>query len=464
MSEQEQISPVMRELSVYIASALRRPLPAAVVEKSKHHILDTIAAMMSGSRLAPGRNAIAYVKTLGGVREACVVGSSIITTAVNAALANGMLAHADETDDSHAPSLTHPGCGIVPAALAMAERERRNGAALIRAVTLGYDIGCRLTQSLDAYEFRNDGHSTHSFGPLFGAAAAAGALAGLRELQVRHLLSFAAQQASGISCWMRDRKHVEKAFDFGGMPARNGVTAATMVAHGFTGVDDVFAGERNFFVAYGRKPDPNVLVRGLGATYEIMNTNIKRWSVGSPIQAPLDSLLDLIREHQIKAEDVERLVVRVAHQGANTVDNRAMPDICMQHMCAIMLIDGKVTFASSHDEKRMSDRQVLGLRERIELRGDDALSAAMPSRQGIVEISLRNGRQLRQHTRAVRGTAENPMTRAEVDEKSYDLMAPVIGKSRARKLCDAVWKLEKMRDVCSLRSLLRAWRLRNRGG
>ena len=456
MSEQEQISPVMRELSVYIASALRRPLPAAVVEKSKHHILDTIAAMMSGSRLAPGRNAIAYVKTLGGVKEACVVGSSIITTAVNAALANGMLAHADETDDSHAPSLTHPGCGIVPAALAMTERERRNGAALIRAVALGYDIGCRLTQSLDAYQFRNDGHSTHSFGPLFGAAAAAGALAGLRELQVRHLLSFAAQQASGISCWMRDRKHVEKAFDFGGMPARNGVTAATMVAHGFTGVDDVFAGERNFFVAYGRKPDPNVLVRGLGATYEIMSTNIKRWSVGSPIQAPLDSLLDLIREHQIKAEDVERLIVRVAHHGANTVDNRAMPDICMQHMCAIMLIDGKVTFASSHDEKRMSDRQVLGLRERIELRGDDALSAAMPSRQGIVEISLRNGRQLRQHTRAVRGTAENPMTRAEVDEKSYDLMAPVIGKSRARKLCDAVWKLEKMRDVCSLRPLLRA--------
>ena len=456
MSKQEQISPVMRKLSGYIASALRRPLPPAVVEKSKHHILDTIAAMMSGSRLAPGRNAIAYVKALGGVKEACVIGSSIITTAVNAALANGMLAHADETDDSHAPSLTHPGCGIVPAALAMAERERQNGTGLIRAVALGYDVGCRLTQSLDAYEFRNDGHSTHSFGPLFGAAAAAGALAGLRELQVRHLLSFAAQQASGISCWMRDRKHVEKAFDFGGMPSRNGVTAATMVAHGFTGVDDVFAGERNFFVAYGRKPDPNVLVRGLGATYEIMNTNIKRWSVGSPIQAPLDSLLDLIREHQIKAEDVERLVVRVAHQGANTVDKRAMPDICMQHMCAIMLIDGKVTFASSHDEKRMSDRKVLALRNRIELRGDDALSAAMPSRQGIVEISLCNGRQLKQHTRAVRGTAENPMTRAEVDEKSYDLMAPVIGKSRARKLCDAVWKLEKIRDVCGLRPLLRA--------
>ena len=451
-----QISPVMRRLSGYIAKALRRPLPPAVVEKTKHHILDTIAAMVSGARLAPGKKAIGYVKTLGGVKEACVIGSSIITTAVNAALANGMLAHADETDDSHAPSLTHPGCGIVPAALAMAERERQNGTALIRAVALGYDVGCRLTESLDAYQFRNDGHSTHSFGPMFGAAAAAGSLAGLREPQVRHLLSFTVQQASGVSCWMRDGEHVEKAFDFGGMPARNGVTAATMVAHGFTGVDDVFAGERNFFVAYGRKPDPNVLVHGLGATYEIMNTNIKRWTVGSPIQAPRDSLLDVIREHQIKAEEVEGLVVRVAHQGANTVDNRAMPDICVQHMCAIMLIDGNVTFASSHDQKRMRDRKVLALRARIELRGDDALSAAIPSRQGIVEISLRDGRQFRHHTKAVRGTAENPMTRPEVDEKSYDLMAPVIGKTRARKLCDAVWKLEKIRDLRGLRPLLRA--------
>jgi 2-methylcitrate dehydratase PrpD len=291
---------------------------------------------------------------------------------------------------------------------------------------------------------------------MFGAAAAGGTLAGLKERQVRYLLSFTCQQASGISCWMRDGEHVEKAFDFGGMPARNGVAAATMVAHGFTGVDDVFAGERNFFAAYGRKPDPNVLIRGLGDVYEIMNTNIKRWSVGSPIQAPLDSLRELVREHRIEADDVEKLIVRVAHQGANTVDNRAMPDICMQHICAIMLIDGKVTFASAHDVKRMREPKVLALRSRIELHGDDALSAAMPSRQGIVEIRLRDGRELKHHTQAVRGSAENPMTRDEVDEKCFDLMAPVIGRARARKLCDAVWRLEKLDNVRALRPLLRA--------
>jgi 2-methylcitrate dehydratase PrpD len=444
----------MQQLSAYIARAGKRPLPPAVVEKTKHHILDTIAAMVSGAPLLPGRKGIAYVKTLGGAREACVIGSRIVTSAANAALANGMSAHADETDDSHAPSLTHPGCGIVPAALAVAEREGSTGKALIRAVALGYDVGCRLTQSLNAYEFREDGHSTHSFGPMFGAASAAAALLNLKQSQVRHALSYTAQQASGISCWMRDEEHIEKAFDFGGMPARNGVAAATMVAHGFSGVEDVFSGERSFFVAYGRAPQPEVLVRGLGENYEIINTNIKRWSVGSPIQAPLDSLASLIHEHGIGAGDVERVRVRVAHQGANTTNNRNMPDICMQHLCAVMLIDGTVSFRSSHDEKRMRHPKVLELRRKVVLEGDDALTRAMPSRQGIVELTLRDGRTLSHHTRAVRGTAENPMTRAEVDAKGYDLLALIMGKARARRLCETIWNLDRVADVRRLRPFL----------
>jgi 2-methylcitrate dehydratase PrpD len=445
----------MQRLSTHIAGALRKPLPAPVSEKTRHHLLDTLAAMVSGARLLPGRKAIAFARARRGPRESGVVADGFLASAENAALANGMLAHADETDDSHAPSLTHPGCGIVAAALAMAERERRSGRALLRAVALGYDVGCRLTQALDAYEFREDGHSTHSFGPMFGAAAAAGALASLSRTQVRYLLSYTAQQASGISCWMRDEEHIEKAFDFGGMPARNGVAAALMVAHGFTGVDDALSGERGFFVAYGRKPDPDRLVAGLGETYEVMNTNIKRWSVGSPIQAPLDALAELMAANAFTAGDVEKLVVRVAHQGANTTDDRAMPDICMQHLCAVMLIDRTVSFKAAHDEKRMRDPSVLALRRKIALVGDDALTRAMPSRQGIVELELRDGRRLSHHTKAVRGTAENPMTRAEVGTKAYDLLAPVLGESRARRLCDAILDVEALGDVRELRPLLK---------
>jgi 2-methylcitrate dehydratase PrpD len=348
----------------------------------------------------------------------------------------------------------HPGCGIVPAALAVAEKERRNGEALLRAVALGYDVATRLTMSLNAFKFREDGLSTHSYGPTFGAAAAAGSLLKLNENQARYLLSYAAQQASGISCWMRDEEHIEKAFDFGGMPARNGVTAATMVAQGFSGVEDVFSGERNFLVAHGRPANPDELVRGLGEDYEILRTNIKRWSVGSPIQAPLDSLSLLIAEHGVKADQVERLTIRVAHRDKNTTDDRPMPDINMQHMCAVMLFDGTVTFNSAHDEKRFRDPKVLAFRKRIDLQGDDALTKTMPARQGIVELALRDGRTLRHHTVAVRGTAENPMTRDEVEAKSYDLVAPVIGKTRARRLCDEIWRLEKLPDVRKLRPLL----------
>lgn len=456
-----EVSPLMQEVASYIAGALKRPLPANVTEKTKHHVLDTIAAMVSGAPLLPGRRAIAFAKSRPGAKEASVVASRIVTNAEFAALANGMLAHADETDDSHAASLCHPGCAIVPAALAMGERESRGGTALLRAVALGYDIASRVNLALHAYDFREAGHSTHSFGPSFGAAAAAGALTGVNADRARWLLSYTAQQCSGISCWMRDAEHVEKAFDFGGMPARNGVAAAAMVAAGFTGVEDVFSGERNFFVAYdetrriGKPPEPAQLTRELGTTYEIMNTNIKRWSVGSPIQAPLDALVELIRQHSIRAADVEKVVVRVARQGANTTDNRDMPDICMQHMCAVMLIDGIVTFKSAHDEKRMRDPKVLALRSKIELYGDEELTRALPSRQGIVELRLAGGRELRNHVKAVRGTAQNPMTRAEVDEKSYHLLAPVLGKKKARRLCDAIWALDKLADVRKLRPLLR---------
>ena len=158
-----------------------------------------------------------------------------------------------------------------------------------------------------------------------------------------------------------------------------------------------------------------MLAEGLGETYEILRTNIKRWSVGSPIQALLDSLSELIQQNEFRAEDVEKLVVKVYKQGANTTDNRDMPDICMQHLCAVMLLDGTVSFKSSHDEKRMRHPKVLAVRQKIVLQPDEELSRAMPSRQGIVEVSLRDGRTLRHHTKAVRGTWENPMPRAEVD-------------------------------------------------
>jgi len=449
------ISPLMRTLSTYLAQAPRQLLPAAVVERAKHHLLDTLSAIVSGSQLLPGRRAIAFAAAQGGVPEACVIGSRIVTSAINAALANGMHAHSDETDDTYYLSLVHPGCSIVPAALAMAERERRGGTALLRAMVLGYDVCARISHALGVERFRSAGHSTHSFGGTFGAAAAAGALAGLNADQARYLLSYTAQQASGLSCWARDTQHIEKAFDFGGMPARNGVTAAIMAGMRFTGVEDVLSGDRGFFHAYGEHAQPERLVAGLGRVFEIMNTSIKRWAVGYPIQAPLDAVANLIAKHGVKAGDVDRVVVTIDEQGARTVNQRKMASINIQHLVAMMLNDGEITFASAHDEARVRDPRVLKIKRRIELAGSAAFMRTKTT-QAIVEIVTRDGRRLRHHTKAVRGTAANPMPRAEVAAKSRDLLEPVLGARRATQLIDTVWRIERVRDVRGLRRLLSA--------
>ncbi|WP_233233735.1 MmgE/PrpD family protein [Bordetella sp. LUAb4] len=451
---QDALTP-MPELAAYLARALKQPLPAEVVDKAKAHMLDTIASMVSGAQMKAGSAAIAYIKALGetGTRSA-VAGTRLYTSPVHAALANGMFAHADETDDSHAASLTHPGCGIVPAVLAAAEFFGRSGQDMLRAMVLGYDICARLTLSLHSYAFRVAGHSTHTFGPNFGAAAAAGALAGLDETQCRHVMSYAAQQASGVACWMRDKDHIEKSFDFGGMAARNGVSAAIMVASGCTGVDDVFSGERNFYHAFGDDPDRLALGRELGSRYEILGTSIKRWTVGSPIQAPLDSTHTLVHRHQLRPDAIKAVRVRIPHESLTIVNNRDMPEICLQHLVATMLIDGNIDFHSAHDRARMQDSRVLALRALITLEGDDELSKAMPSRQGIVEITLNDGSTVVEHTKAVRGTPLNPMTREEVQTKAMGLLTPVLGEAQSRVLCDTVWSLEKSHDARAFTALM----------
>src|SRR4051812_34725083 len=110
-------------LARYMSEARGRELAPNVLEAARHRILDTIAAMVSGAHLKPGEMAIRYARSQGGVSEATVLTTDIQTSAVNAALANGMFGHADETDDFHPTTKAHPGCSVVPAALAMAERE-----------------------------------------------------------------------------------------------------------------------------------------------------------------------------------------------------------------------------------------------------------------------------------------------------------------------------------------------------
>ena len=455
------ISPLMEKLSSYMSQAATRPLPEEVVEKAKQHVLDTFAAMISGSELPPGRAALQFAQAYGGKEVASVVASKIVCGPIEAAFANGVLAHSDETDDSHGPSRSHPGVSVVPAAFAAGEQFGIGGAHFLRAVALGYDVGPRVTMSMGGPAYQASTHrSTHGTVAAFAAGAAAGCAAGLNAQQIRFLLDYSAQQSSGIGAWARDAEHMEKAFLFAGKPAAGGVAAAMLVHSGWTGVDDVFSGPDNFFEAYAPrengvlKADPSQLINGLGERYEITRTNIKKWTVGSPIQAPLDAIAGFFQKRSFGADDVRKVVVRIASDEANTVSNREMPDICMQHMVAVMLLDKTVTFASAHDKARMQDPAVLRQRAKVEVVADPRIDARRPRREAIVELSLTDGTQLTEWVRDVRGTAENPMTRDEVVAKARDLITPVLGAEKCSTLIGRLLSLETLRDICELRQLL----------
>lgn len=450
------ISPMMETLSSYMADAAGRPLPLDVIEQAKLHVLDTFAAMISGSQLPPGRGAIEFAKEYDGDPVATVVSSNLVCSPFEAAMANGVLAHSDETDDSHSPSQSHPGCAVVPAALASAERFSIDGSQFLRAVTLGYDIGTRVGMTLGGVNYQTEIHrDPHATSSGFGAAAAAGCAASLSAIQVRALLDYAAQQSAGITAWQRDTQHFEKAFVFAGMPARNGVTAALLVQAGWRGVDDVFSGRGNFFAAYAPQADPGELIDKLGERYEITRTNIKKWCVGSPIQAPLDALDTLIKRHSFTADQVKSVVVRVATREATIVDNRSLPDICLQHLIAVMLVQRTVTFKAAHDASLMNDPLILRERAKVLLIGDDQLEKRLPAREATVMVTLQEGTTLSQHVDAVRGTAENPMTRDEVVAKARDLMEPVIGVSKSTALVNTILQLELVKNIRALRPLIR---------
>jgi 2-methylcitrate dehydratase PrpD len=447
--------PQMTVLSEYMGAAGLRALPEQAAEHAKHHLLDTLAAMISGSALLPGQMAHRYIRAHGGKGAATVAGSALTAAPSDAALANGVMAHADETDDSHNPSRSHPGCAVVPAALAVGEQLGIDGARFLRAVTLGYDVGTRVVMAMGGAAFSYASSlATHSIAGTFGAAAAAGCAADLDARQMRWLLDYAAQQSSGIRAWRRDTDHVEKAFVFAGMTARSGVTAALLVQSGWNGVDDIFAGADNFFLAYAPESRLELLVDKLGERYEVAQTDIKKWTVGSPIQGPLDAVEAIRGKHPFEADQVQRVTVRLAPSVAEVVDNRDIPDICLQHMLAIMLIDKTVSFFAAHDKPRMQDVAVLRQRAKVDLVRDERLSELLPVRVAVVDILLADGSRLSERVAAVRGTPHNPMSRTEIADKARDLIAPVLGSETSRRLIEAAYAIEAVNDIRGLRPLL----------
>ena len=194
--------------------------------------------------------------------------------------------------------------------------------------------------------------------------------------------------------------------------------------------------------------------QSLGTHYEIAITNIKRFPVGSPIQAAADALTSLVAEHAVNADQVREVEVRLPSQGACIVDNRSLPDINCQYCMAVILLDGQLSFRATHTYERLDDPRLREVQARVRLVGAQEFAGMERKRPATVRVHLSDGQVLERHVDAVRGTADNPLTRQEVETKALDLLPDVLGEDRARSLVSAVWDLDGNASVRELRPLL----------
>lgn len=444
---------VAEVLAGYVAAARGRPLADGVVADTVLHVVDTVGAAVSGMRLEAGMRALAYLGARPGAPEATVVGTTVRAPAHLAAFANAMAAHADETDDSHGPSGTHPGCSVVPVALAVAEARGRSGAELLRAVALGYDVCARVPPALwpDLVERGvRRVHSTHAFGAAFGAAAAAASLAGFDALRCGHVMAYTVQHVSGISTYMREGGHVEKAYAYAGMPAMDALRAVGLVEAGFAGAADPFSGHPSLF-SLNPGAEPSALVRDLGSRFAISDTKFKRYPVGSPAQSALDGLLSILREEHLVDADVQALVVGMAPNRLAVVRDRPMPNVNIGFLLHVALRDGGLTFEASHDRDRFAAWVEAGGDARVAVVEDASLGTSHGAR---VELRTVGGRTLRRHVPHIPGSRENPMPAAEVRDKALELLAPALGRGRAAELVTALGSVDRLADVRKIGPLL----------
>ncbi|MDB5563598.1 MAG: 2-methylcitrate dehydratase [Tardiphaga sp.] len=445
---------VTGRLARYMVSARDRELPPNVMVECKNRILDTFGAMVSGARMDPGIMAVKYVRGLGGTEEASVIGASFRTTTINAALANAMCAHADETDDFEPATKAHPGSSVVPAALAVGEKEGRSGMEFIRAVALGYDLSCRLLMALGPDLVRGTHRSAEGTSSTFGALGSAASLARLDERGMRFAISYASQQVSGLWSWVKDEDHIEKAFDFAGMGARNGVTAVSMVQAGLTGVSDVLDGTHNLFIALSTKPQPEEMLAGLGSKFYVTETAIKTFSVGYPIQSPLDATLTLRKQYGLTPDNVKSILVKLPTDAIGIVATSAMADVNCPHLVSLALVKGAVSFIDSHDQALMKDPVLMAQRAKVTVQPEASLMDPAAPRGAIVEVTMMDGKKVEHFTKFPPGTKENPLSVEAVSAKTRDLIVPVLGAEKAEKLIQAINNLETLQDIRSLRPLM----------
>ena len=442
-----------QRLAEFAATATYEDLPADVAETTRLTILDTMGCIAYGARTTPGSIAGQMVNGCSGGGGADVFGHGKAPSPM-AAVANGTMAHAFELDDRNTESMFHASASVLPAALAVGQEEGADGRKLITAMAVGHEVASRVSNTVnpDAYVY---GWHSQGWHPTFGAATAAGIMLDLTPEQMQHAFGLAATQASGL---------IEVAFSSDGKPfhagkaAMGGVIAARLAKGGYTGGLSALEGSdraKGYCRLLAEEPRMGELVDGLGETYKIHSRNgLKPYSCAGDMHPSIDAVLELMTEHELTADDIERIDVhsfRIVPTHFNIPRPTATIEGLMsfQHSVAVAALFRKVTPAQFTDEM-LADPVVDELRHRIHLHLDPELDKLFPefyTARTVLETSKGTFEQTVLHTK---GDPENPMSESEIEAKFVDLVAQSPLADRGEALLGRLRTLDALEDVRTL--------------
>jgi 2-methylcitrate dehydratase PrpD len=448
----------MGPLSKYIFESQTAPIPDDIRELSKRHILDTLASIVACSQLKPAQLARDFALfNSAQANTTHLLGTSLKASLLDAIFANALTAHGAEINDFCPSAFVQPGPPVVATVMGIGETFAASGEQLLRAVIVGYEISCRLPKALGIRNLQDFGLSSHGVGPTFGSAAAAASMLGIPRDRIGEMFAYCVQQASGSYEWLRDVDHLEKAFLFGGMPARNGAYAALLVHHGFTGVRDPFESNPGWliscmFLGPDSDLDKQRLVHKLGEEFELPLVGYKRYAVGGPLQAGVEGLLTLIKT--VNRNDITGIDIKMPGSRVNSFSDAPMPALNLRYLSAVILEDGELTFEMAESRARMATDSIRQRMETVTLIHDPEQEREPRVESALVEVTLRSGEKKQIFIEHVLGFPHYPMGHEDVHSKAMGLLVPVIGVEQSRALTDMAWDLEKVDDIRKLIPLL----------
>ena len=437
---------VTEALADWLCSHCRENLPAGVRHKAVDVVYDSVGAMIACSRLPEVAAIVKFLQRMGGNAECTMIGHAGLTSVVNAAMANGAMAHGDEADPVHLKSVGgHVAAGPVPAALTVGQWLNASGADVLRAVVLGYEVGGRLMTIF----YRERDYTARRFYPTavvgaISSAVSAGALLGLDRGQMQVAMCLAAYQAAGPDNMTRDPAHMGKTFQVGAAN-RNGVTAALLARDGCRAPLDILDGSHGLFDAYLGAPDAGAdMLEGLGGYYSITDVMHKRYPVGSPNQAYLQGLFDLMEKHALQPGDIAGIEVQIPDRGLKRVPTTRHASISALAVCAIAAARGKLDFYHLHDPAGAMDDAAREMQARVRFVGREDWKDLQAGHHAIVTIRTRAGDSFTEEVR------HRPMDAAELDRKFHGLVEPRFGKEKARRVEGLVKQLAAAGSVRDL--------------